>query len=277
VLELGEIIDKCKADTVLLWGNLTDKQFGLAVDAALAAGCRLLAPPRSYMSTSLEPSGVCLEGVRLVQLNTPGLQAWQQAAKRAIDIAGSLGGLLLLSPIIGLIALWVKLDSPGSVIFAQERLGRHGRRFRCYKFRSMKQNAEQLLISDPEMHDLYVASDFKLPEEKDPRLTRSGRFLRKTSLDELPQLVNVLLGQMSLIGPRPIVPKEIEHYEQGAPLFLSLRPGMTGAWAVNGRSQVSYPHRAHLELEYVRKWSLLKDVSILARTLPAVFLKRGAH
>lgn len=277
LLELGAIIEHSNADTVLLWGNLSDAQYRVAVDAALAAGCRLLAAPRVQTDLSVEPRSVCLEGLRFMELSAPGLQAWQRAVKRAIDIIGSSLGLLVLSPLLAAVAVWVKLDSSGSVVFAQERLGRHGRRFRCYKFRSMLQNAEEVLRSDPALHQLYLDSDYKLPEDRDPRLTNSGRFLRKTSLDELPQLVNVLLGQMSLIGPRPIVPNEIEHYEQGAPLFLSLRPGITGAWAANGRSKIGYPDRAHMELEYVRNWSLFSDLAILVKTVPAVIRSRGAH
>jgi lipopolysaccharide/colanic/teichoic acid biosynthesis glycosyltransferase len=141
----------------------------------------------------------------------------------------------------------------------------------------MKHDAEDLLRSNPDLHAMYVRNHYKIPEEKDPRITRSGRFLRRTSLDELPQLVNVLLGHMSLVGPRPIVPREIEHYGGGAPLFLSLKPGMTGAWAVSGRAHVGYPDRANMELAYIRGWSLLRDLLILIRTVPTVFSGRGAH
>jgi exopolysaccharide production protein ExoY len=141
----------------------------------------------------------------------------------------------------------------------------------------MRPDAEALLHADPELYTRYVGNDFKLPVDEDSRVTRSGRFLRRTSLDELPQLVNVLLGDMSLVGPRPIVPDEIHHYGAGAPLFLSLKPGMTGAWAVNGRSTVGYPHRAHMELEYIRSWTIYSDLRILLHTLPVVVHGHGAR
>jgi lipopolysaccharide/colanic/teichoic acid biosynthesis glycosyltransferase len=175
--------------------------------------------------------------------------------------------------------LWVavKLDSRGPGLFSHRRLGLNGMGFPCLKFRSMHADADERLRADGPLYREYAANDFKLPAERDPRLTRVGRFLRRTSLDELPQLLNVLRGDMSLVGPRPIVPEELEKYGHGAALFLSLKPGITGAWAVNGRSEVAYPDRADLELEYVRAWSLLGDVGILLRTVPAVLLRRGAH
>jgi lipopolysaccharide/colanic/teichoic acid biosynthesis glycosyltransferase len=157
-------------------------------------------------------------------------------------------------------------------------VGAKGRLFRCFKFRSMKRDAEQILRADAALCQKYLTNHFKLPEHEDPRLTRVGRFLRKTSLDELPQLINVLLGQMSLVGPRPIVPAELDHYRHEAALvFMSLKPGITGAWAVSGRSEIGYPDRALLELEYIRRWSLLSDIAILVRTVPAVLRRRGAH
>lgn len=274
---LGDVIEEHAADTVLLWGDLSNEEFSLAVDVALASGCQLLAGPSMHAVIGVEPKAVWLQGTPLVQLTAPTLQAWQLAAKRMMDLVGAALGLVLLSPLLAAIAAWIKLDSPGPVLFAQRRLGARGTTFKCFKFRSMRRDAEEILRKDPKLHRLYVENHFKLPPESDPRVTRSGRFLRKTSLDELPQLVNVLLGHMSLVGPRPIVPDEIEHYGGVAPLFLSLKPGMTGAWAVNGRSDVGYPDRAKMELGYIRNWALSSDLGILVRTVPAVFQSRGAH
>jgi lipopolysaccharide/colanic/teichoic acid biosynthesis glycosyltransferase len=219
---------------------------------------------------------VWLEGRYLVELTTPALQAWQLGVKRLMDLVGALLALALLSPLLVGIAVAIRLDSPGPILFSQMRLGAHGRRFRCYKFRSMRRDAEALL-RDPALYDEYVRNHFKMPEDRDPRITRVGRWLRRTSLDELPQLVNVLWGDMSLVGPRPIVPAEIRHFGAGASLLLSLKPGMTGAWAVSGRSQVGYPDRALLELAYIRTWSIVRDVGILLRTVPTVLRRRGAH
>ena len=141
----------------------------------------------------------------------------------------------------------------------------------------MCQDAEQILRADPELYGMYLNNHFKMPEDEDSRITRVGRFLRRTSLDELPQLLNVVMGQMSLVGPRPIVEEELEHYGHCAALFLSLKPGMTGVWAVNGRSKVGYPDRVDMELQYIRRWSLVDDLSILAWTIPAVLRGGGAH
>ena len=185
--------------------------------------------------------------------------------------------LFVLMPVFLTIAGLLKLFDPGPVFFAQDRLGVGGHRFRLYKFRSMRVNAEAILKSNSELYQKYVANDYKLPDKEDPRVTRLGRFLRRTSLDELPQLWNVLQGHMSLVGPRPIVPTEIEAYEPYADLLLSTRPGITGIWQISGRSVMRYPDRAFLDLDYVGNHSISSDISIIARTVPAVLRRRGAH
>lgn len=274
---LGDLVEIREADTVLVVGELSETGFAAVVDTAVASGCRLLSEPRHQRLVGMEPRSAWVDGLPFVQLTAPTLKASQLFAKRCIDLVGSLAAIVVLSPLMAAIALWIKLHSPGPVFFRQTRLGARGSRFRCFKFRSMRADAEELLRSDPAFYDEYVAHHFKLPAHRDPRLTRSGRFLRRTSLDELPQLFNVVLGQMSLVGPRPIVPAELDHYGDGAPLFLSLKPGMTGLWAVRGRSGVGYPDRAQMELQYVREWSLLQDLGILCRTIPVVLRRRGAH
>jgi exopolysaccharide biosynthesis polyprenyl glycosylphosphotransferase len=275
--QLGNVIEQCNADTVAVCGPISDQDFARVVDTALASGCRLVGASRTARVGGVEGKSVWEHGTPLVQFHVPTLKAWQLAAKRLLDIVGAAAGLALLGPALLAIAVAVRLYSRGPVLFGQVRLGARGRRFRCLKYRSMRTDAEKVLQSDPHLYRLYRSSGYKLPEDRDPRLTRVGRFLRRTSLDELPQLINVLMGDMSLVGPRPIVPSEIEHYCHDAPLFLSLKPGMTGAWAVNGRSNVGYPDRAQMELEYVRNWSLHADVGILLCTIPAVLRGRGAH
>jgi exopolysaccharide biosynthesis polyprenyl glycosylphosphotransferase len=197
--------------------------------------------------------------------------------KRLFDMAVAGLLLFLLSPLLGLIALAVKLTSPGPILFSQNRYGQNKRLFRMYKFRSMRSDAEALLRDNPVLYAQYCQGNFKLPEELDPRLTRVGRFLRKSSLDELPQLWNVLRGQMAVVGPRPVVPAELVHYGPGACLLLALKPGLTSSWVLSGRSAVGYPQRAHLELGYVRNWSLWRDTSIFLKTVPLVLTGRGAH
>jgi exopolysaccharide biosynthesis polyprenyl glycosylphosphotransferase len=264
------------AEAVVVCGDLRESDLRKVVVASLASGCQVLAAPPLMNLPGVEPAIVWRRGQPLVRLTAPTLKGWQLFAKRLLDLSGAVAGLILLAPIWGLIAVAVKLDSRGAVLFGHRRLGLHGRLFHCYKFRSMHADADQRLRSDAELYATYVANNYKLPEHRDPRLTRVGRFLRKTSLDELPQLVNVLLGQMSLVGPRPIVPEELGEYGVYAETLLSLRPGLTGAWQVNGRSRVGYPDRAHLELDYVRHWSLAGDVWILLRTMTAVLARRGA-
>lgn len=275
--QLPRVIDEAQADTVLIAGPLADRDFAFVADTALASGCRLLAAPRITRVAGVEPRAVWERGTSLTELTAPGLQAWHLAAKRVMDLGLSSLALVFLSPVFVIIAALVKLDSPGPALFGHWRLGARGKMFRCYKFRSMRQHAEQVLRADPRLYQLYVDNDYKLPPHLDPRVTRVGALLRKCSLDELPQLFNVFLGQMSLVGPRPIVAEELDHYGETAPLFLSRKPGITGNWAVNGRSDVGYPRRADLELAYMRQWSLFTDVGLMLRTIPEVARRRGAH
>lgn len=201
-----------------------------------------------------------------------------ETGKRLLDVVGAVIGLILLSPLFLVVGMIIKLGSPGPVFFRQPRVGKHGRIFRILKFRSMRPDAEALLKQDQALWDEYVQNDFKLPEGRDPRITPIGRFLRKTSLDELPQLWNVLVGDMSLVGPRPLVQQEIdEWYRDTFTELLSVRPGMTGLWQVSGRSSIAYPERAQIELEYVRSVSFARDLSILARTVAVVLNRTGAH
>jgi len=275
--DLPTVLDASGAQVVVISGYLTEQQFREVVDAALAGGCQVLSVPRSVKIAGVHPTTVWRHGQALVELTRPTLKGWQLLLKRVVDLVGATAGRLLLSPVFGLVALAVKLESRGAALFGHRRVGLNGHTFKCYKFRSMHPDAENRLRSDPALYAEYVANNFKLPEDRDPRLTAVGRFLRRTSLDELPQLVNVFKGEMSLVGPRPIVLEELGLYGHGAPVFLSLKPGMTGAWQVNGRSHVGYPDRADMELEYVRSWSLASDLWILFRTGPAVLRRRGAH
>jgi len=198
--------------------------------------------------------------------------------KRTIDLAGSLFGIILLSPIWLTLAAILKIQEPsGPVFFRQDRIGRHMRPFKIIKFRSMVVNAEERLRADPELYRKYIENNYKLEPEEDPRITRLGRFLRKSSLDELPQLFNVLAGQMSLVGPRPVVREELREYGDRMMEFLSVKPGVTGYWQVSGRSSVGYPERADLELYYVSHRSGWLDIKILVLTVWHVMLKKGAY
>jgi Undecaprenyl-phosphate galactose phosphotransferase WbaP len=206
------------------------------------------------------------------------LDPWARRAKRALDLFGVSVGGLLVSPLLLAIIVLIKLDSPGPVFYKQKRLGTEGKYFYCCKFRTMRTDAERLLTEllrdDPALREQWEKVH-KL--RNDPRITRIGRFLRKTSLDELPQLWNVLRGQMSLVGPRPIVDTEISKYEGAYELYRRVKPGMTGLWQVSGRSGTSYKERVALDSYYVRGWSVWLDLVILARTVGAVLSSQGAE
>ena len=194
--------------------------------------------------------------------------------KRLFDIIVSFLGLLILSPLFLLLTILIKCDSKGPVFFIQKRVGRNGKKFGIFKFRTMRINAEELIASFTPEQLKEWKENFTL--QHDPRITRVGKFLRNTSLDELPQLINIFIGNMSLVGPRPIVEEELEWYGEKKNVLLSVRPGLTGWWATNGRSEVSYPERCDYELYYVYNCSLLLDIKILFKTFSAVFSRKGA-
>jgi lipopolysaccharide/colanic/teichoic acid biosynthesis glycosyltransferase len=203
-------------------------------------------------------------------------------SKRVLDLAAACVGLLVLSPVLAVLAILIRRDSEGPALFRQTRIGRYGKPFTCYKFRTMYQNA------DEQTHRAYIeayskgqvaaannpAAPFKL--ERDPRITPLGHFLRRSSLDELPQLINVIKGDMSLVGPRPDVAYSVALYKDWHKLRLATQPGLTGLWQVKGRGRVSYEEGMRLDCEYVQQQCLRLDVQILLQTIPAVLSMRGA-
>ena len=202
---------------------------------------------------------------------------WARRTKRALDLFGAVVGGLLVSPILLTIYGLIKLDSQGPAFYGHWRLGADGKHFFCWKFRTMHPHAEQVLEEYLRTNP-YLRAEWERNQKlrDDPRVTRVGRFLRKTSLDELPQLWNVLRGQMSLSGPRPIVDGEVSKYGEVYALYKRIKPGMTGAWQVSGRSGTSYAERVGMDSHYVRNWSFWLDLVILARTIKIVLLGRGA-
>jgi exopolysaccharide biosynthesis polyprenyl glycosylphosphotransferase len=207
----------------------------------------------------------------LKPVSLTGLQA---VAKRSFDMVTTAIAMTLAAPVLGLIALAVKLSSKGPVFFRQERVGYHGRPFTLLKFRTMVVNAEEML-GDLMQHNEASGPLFKMKD--DPRVTRVGRFLRKWSLDELPQLWNVLVGDMSLVGPRPPLPREVAQYEDWMMARLEVRPGLTGLWQVSGRSELDFEDYVRLDLFYIENWSLAYDLFIIAKTIPTLVTARGAH
>ena len=215
-----------------------------------------------------------LGGVPLIGVRPVGMARGARLMKRAIDVIGALIGLTVGAPLLGLIALAIRLDSPGPILFRQTRVGTNGKLFPIYKFRSMRVGAEAEVAQLWKMNEADGPL-FKI--QNDPRLTRVGRLLRRTSLDELPQLWNVLRGEMSLVGPRPPIPAEVEQYMVWHKKRLEARPGMTGLWQVSGRSNLTFDEMVLLDIYYIENWSLWLDLKILLRTIPQILLGRGAY
>jgi undecaprenyl-phosphate galactose phosphotransferase len=200
-----------------------------------------------------------------------------QVLKSMIDMAAAAMLLVLSSPVFLLVAL-MNIGSGGPIFFAHRRIGIGGKPFYCLKFRTMVINGDEILKETLE-RDPAAAAEWHATQKlkNDPRVTRIGKFLRKTSLDELPQLINVILRQMSLVGPRPIVESEVRFYGDDIAHYYNTRPGVTGLWQVSGRSNTSYTRRVQLDVWYVNNWTVWLDIAVLLKTLPAVLARRGAH
>ncbi len=195
-------------------------------------------------------------------------------SKRVVDIAGALVGVLMIIPLFPFLALMIKLDSSGPLLFKQRRVGKNGEYFDCYKFRSMVLDAES--VKD-ELSHLNEASGAAFKIQDDPRITSVGRFIRRSSLDEFPQLLNVLKGDMSIVGPRPQIPSEVKEYTPRQARRLLVTPGLTCVWQVSGRSQLDFNEWMELDIEYVQKRSFQYELWILSRTIPAVIERKGAY
>ena len=213
--------------------------------------------------------------------NTMKLVLWDctlalaRALKRCIDITGSLCLLLVLSPLLLVVAMLIKLEDGGSIIYRQVRVGKDGRHFQFYKFRSMHENADRIKAALNQQNQSSDGVIFKM--KRDPRVTRIGRFIRRYSIDEMPQLFNVLAGDMSLVGPRPPLPDEVTQYTLEDRKRLHVMPGITCIWQVSGRSDIPFKQQVQLDKEYIHSQSLRKDLWILLKTIPAVIFGKGAY
>ena len=216
-----------------------------------------------------------LQGVPVTTIQSGPADSWQLVMKRLIDIAGSAALLLAFAPLFAIVTLLIRLDSPGPIFFAQERVGFNKRRFRMLKFRTMVDG------SDQQQHMLEHLNEVEGPVFKiknDPRITRLGQFLRRFSIDELPQLINVFRGEMSFVGPRPLPVRDVARIDaQWHKRRFSIKPGITCLWQVSGRSNIGFNEWVRLDLDYIDKWSLGLDILILLRTIPAVFKGPGAY
>ena len=215
-----------------------------------------------------------VDGLPMLHVEHPHLRGGARVVKDLVDRAAAAMLLALLSPLLATIALWIWRDSPGPVLFRQVRVGRDGREFVMYKFRSMYLDAEARLA---ELRHLNEHDGVLFKIQNDPRVTPVGRWLRRFSMDELPQLFNVLRGHMSLVGPRPPLPQEVAAYPDDLRRRLAVKPGMTGLWQVSGRSDLPWEEAVRLDLRYVENWSLTLDLVILLRTMTAVLRSSGAY
>jgi exopolysaccharide biosynthesis polyprenyl glycosylphosphotransferase len=273
---LRETLDRTDARGVVIVGaeRLPDDELLDLVHSVRLRGIPLRVVPGAFAlmrGRTILSEGM---GLPLLEVHYPGLDNTQRTLKRVLDVAGSVCGLLLLSPLLLAVAVAVRLDSPGPVLFRQKRVGADEKIFICYMFRSMHRDAE---VSQAALEYLNEAEGPVFKIKNDPRVTRVGHFLRRWSIDELPQLLNVLKGEMSLVGPRPLPVRDFLRMEEEHKRRLGAIPGMTGYWQTSGRSDLSFEEMVRLDLYYIENWSLSFDLKIILKTLAAVLHRQGAY
>ena len=273
---LRDTLDRTGARDVILVGaeGLPDDKFLELLRSVRLRGVPLRVVPGALALMRSRPILSEGMGLPLLEVRYPQLDNTQRALKRALDVVVSLLGLVLLSPLLLAVALAIRLDSPGPILFRQKRVGADGKVFLCYMFRSMYEGAER---RQEELEPLNEAQGAVFKIKDDPRITPVGRHLRRWSVDELPQLMNVLKGEMSLVGPRPLPLRDFQRMEEAHKRRLGAVPGMTGYWQISGRSNLSFEEMVRLDLYYIENWSLSFDVKIILRTLGAVLRREGAH
>jgi exopolysaccharide biosynthesis polyprenyl glycosylphosphotransferase len=275
VEDLPTLIDEYDVEAVVVCADLPLTRISSVIEECLHAGCQILYPARAVHVYGVRPTLVWHHDQPFFELGSPVLKARALISKRIVDVCVSAVVLTVLAPVLVIIAIAVKLDSPGSPFFLQERAGLGGRRFWMLKFRTMRNGSD---AEKQELAHLNHSGDTRLFKIRDdPRITRLGRFLRRWSLDELPQFINVLVGEMSLVGPRPFFESDFEEYEDHHFRRLDAKPGITGLWQVSGRSEMlDFEDVIYLDRQYIEQWSFWLDVSILFRTVPAVLGRTGA-
>jgi exopolysaccharide biosynthesis polyprenyl glycosylphosphotransferase len=275
--QLDSVLDECSVDRVIIaFSRASHQQLLSCIRTCRDHRVAVDIVPRLFELIDGGPALSQIGGLPLISISQPRLTPLSRAAKRALDIVVSGALLVLLSPLLVLVALAIKLDSRGPVLFRQVRAGRGGEEFRVFKFRSMYRDAEERKRQMERNNEATDGVMFKI--KRDPRITRVGRLIRRTSIDELPQLINVLTGDMSLVGPRPLILDESKHAAQSwHARRLDLRPGITGPWQVSGRSDLPFQDMVRFDYQYVSGWSLARDFEILLATIPVVLSGRGAY
>jgi exopolysaccharide biosynthesis polyprenyl glycosylphosphotransferase len=273
--DLSALIDTYDVEAVVVCADLPLTRISTVIEECLHAGCQILYPARAVRVYGVRPTLVWHHDQPFFELGSPVLKARALISKRIVDVIVSTILLVVLAPVLALIAVAIRLDSPGSPFFLQERAGLGGRRFRMLKFRTMKAGAD---VEKDDLAHLNHSGDTRLFKIRDdPRTTRLGRLLRQWSLDELPQLFNVMIGEMSLVGPRPFFEADFQEYEDHHFRRLDAKPGITGLWQVSGRSEMlDFEDVIYLDRQYIEQWSFWLDVSILFRTIPSVLRRTGA-
>jgi exopolysaccharide biosynthesis polyprenyl glycosylphosphotransferase len=271
-----EVLDRTEARGVVLVGaeGLPDEEILELIHSVRLRGVPMRVVPGAFAlmrGRTILSEGM---GVPLLEVHYPGLDNTQRTLKRVLDVVVSVGGLVLLSPLFLAVALAIRLDSPGPVFFRQKRVGADEKVFVCYMFRTMQRDAE---IRQADLEDRNEAKGPAFKIKDDPRVTRVGRILRRWSIDESPQLVNILKGEMSLVGPRPLPVRDFLKMEEPHKRRLGAVPGMTGYWQTSGRSDLSFEEMVRLDLYYIENWSLSFDLKIILKTLGAVLRREGAY
>jgi len=272
---LYEEVHRSRSDAIILVGPFTDEALQNVLIAGSAAGCRVFGLRRRPLREMNNPTLIRRGEGPISLLSSPALLGWQLVAKRSLDVTGAVLGLVIGAPVLAVAALAVKITSPGPILFRQRRVGLGGETFEMLKLRTMVRDA------DARAADVLTANVYGDPRlfkaAGDPRITPIGRFLRRSSLDELPQLWNVLRGEMSLVGPRPPLPREVAQYKTRHYVRFEVAPGITGPWQVSGRNEItSFETVVDLEQRYIAGWTVWRDLALLLRTIPAVLSMRGA-
>ena len=272
---LYEEVHRSRADAIILVGPLSDAALQNVLIAGSSAGCRVFGLRRRPLREMNNPTLIRRGEGPIALLSSPALLGWQLVAKRLLDVAGAIIGMIILSPVFVVCAALVKVTTPGPVIFRQLRVGLGGEMFLMLKLRTMVRDADERAA---EVSQANMYSDPRLFKVAgDPRITTVGQFLRRSSLDELPQLWNVLRGEMSLVGPRPPLPREVARYQVRHYVRFEVAPGITGPWQVGGRNEITdFDTVIQLEQEYIAGWTVWRDLVLLLRTIPAVLSMRGA-
>jgi exopolysaccharide biosynthesis polyprenyl glycosylphosphotransferase len=271
---IDELVSKNNINEILVTKRISDGEALKLISLKRKKGVYIKMVPESYLFFSKRISFDEISGIPIMELEISNLEGFQGYIKEIIDIVLGTIGLILFSPLFIIIAILIKLDSEGPIFYKHLRVGRYGKPFYLWKFRTMYKDADKILDKYPELKKEFE-KEFKL--KNDPRVTRIGKFLRKFSLDEIPQIFNILKGEMSIVGPRPVTFKELEKYGEYKDEVLRVKPGLTGLWQVSGRSDLDYARRIALDLYYIQNWSLLLDIKIILKTIPAVFFGKGAY